>query len=130
MRRHPGAESPLPTLLADDHHASDHGKTSALVVACTAMLCLALSLRLVLVCVVNRKIRLRRHHQQARHRHRLKLLQHALDVSVYIVLWYGISIGMTLFNKWFLRVWADGGYPFATTMTCLNMCSSACSLAS
>ncbi|GMF33470.1 unnamed protein product [Phytophthora lilii] len=28
---------------------------------------------------------------------------------------------MTLFNKWFLRVWAGGGYPFATTMTCINM---------
>ncbi|DAZ98664.1 TPA: hypothetical protein N0F65_008790 [Lagenidium giganteum] len=27
---------------------------------------------------------------------------------------------MTLFNKWFLRVW-EGGYPFATTMTCINI---------
>ncbi|CAI5714818.1 unnamed protein product [Peronospora destructor] len=46
---------------------------------------------------------------------------HALDVSLFVILWYAISIGMTLFNKWFLRVWAGSGYPFATSMTCINM---------
>lgn len=111
-----GDVSPMPTLAA---LASD-SKTSALVATCSFMLSVALSLRLLAMYVARR-----------RRRKRLRLFPgltlpvpvvlHALDVSVYVVLWYAVSIGMTLFNKWFLRVWAGGGYPFATTMTCINM---------
>lgn len=98
--------------------AANGDKTTALVLTCSVMLSIALVLRL---CAM--------HMQRSKHKARrvccgvvhFKTVLHALDVSVYVVLWYAISIGMTLFNKWFLRVWADGGYPFATTMTCLNM---------
>ncbi|KAJ0393269.1 hypothetical protein P43SY_001088 [Pythium insidiosum] len=98
---------------------SNEDKTTALVATCSAMLGLALVLRLAVVVCSQRQF-----HQRNGRRvcgWQLKAVLHALDVSVYIVLWYAISIGMTLFNKWFLRVWADGGYPFSTTMTCINM---------
>lgn len=98
--------------------ASHEDQTTALVVTCSVMLSVALLLRLAA-----------HHMQRSKHKARrvcggrlhFKTALHALDVSVYVVLWYAISIGMTLFNKWFLRVWADGGYPFSTTMTCINM---------
>lgn len=98
--------------------ATHEDQTTALVVTCSVMLSVALLLRVTA-----------HHMQRSKHKSRrvcggqfhFKTALHALDVSVYIVLWYAISIGMTLFNKWFLRVWADGGYPFSTTMTCINM---------
>ncbi|GLE00878.1 hypothetical protein PINS_up009675 [Pythium insidiosum] len=98
---------------------SNEDKTTALVATCSAMLGLAVVLRLAVVVCSQRQF-----HQRNGRRvcgWQLKAVLHALDVSVYIVLWYAISIGMTLFNKWFLRVWADGGFPFSTTMTCINM---------
>ncbi|KAF1317841.1 Drug/metabolite transporter, partial [Globisporangium splendens] len=112
----PVAPSIVPTTAAN----ANDDKTTALVVTCSLMLSLALLLRLATVHMQRRT-----HSSKSRRvcggRFHFKTVLHALDVSVYIVLWYAISIGMTLFNKWFLRVWADGGYPFATTMTCINM---------
>ncbi|KAK1937885.1 Solute carrier family 35 member C2 [Phytophthora citrophthora] len=116
---------PLPTLAASALAAkeSNEDKTAALVATCSFMLSLATGLRLLGFYLAKTR----------RRRKRLRLLPgldvfvpfpvalHALDVSVFVVLWYAVSIGMTLFNKWFLRVWAGGGYPFATTMTCINM---------
>ncbi|KAG7379506.1 hypothetical protein PHYPSEUDO_008516 [Phytophthora pseudosyringae] len=110
---------PLPTLAASAL-ASNDDKTAALVATCSFMLSLALGLRLLGWYLAKTR----------RRRKRVRVLGlfvpfpvalHALDVSVFVVLWYAVSIGMTLFNKWFLRVWAGGGYPFATTMTCINM---------
>lgn len=110
----------LPSLRQD---GSNDDKTAALVATCSFMLSLALGLRLLGMYLAKTR----------RRRKRLRLVPifglfvpfraalHALDVSVFVVLWYAVSIGMTLFNKWFLRVWAGGGYPFATTMTCINM---------
>ncbi|TMW62096.1 hypothetical protein Poli38472_009589 [Pythium oligandrum] len=107
---------------APDVAAANQDKTVALVGTCSAMLSVALALRTLSVCWLQRKALERRQRGQLRICGLpVKTVQHAVDVSVFIVLWYGISIGMTLFNKWFLRVWADGGYPFATTMTCINM---------
>ncbi|KAG7394112.1 hypothetical protein PHYBOEH_005667 [Phytophthora boehmeriae] len=112
---------PMPTLAALALSGNDD-KTAALVATCSFMLSVALGLRLLALYVA-----------RSRRRKRLRVFPplglslpvpvalHALDVSVYVVLWYAVSIGMTLFNKWFLRVWAGGGYPFATTMTCINM---------
>ncbi|KAL4147084.1 hypothetical protein PRNP1_010840 [Phytophthora ramorum] len=114
---------PLPTLAALALAGANSDKTAALVATCSFMLSLALGLRLLGLYLARTR----------RRRKRLGLLPglglsvpfpvalHALDVSVFVVLWYAVSIGMTLFNKWFLRVWAGGGYPFATTMTCINM---------
>ncbi|ETI53598.1 hypothetical protein F442_03489 [Phytophthora nicotianae P10297] len=117
---------PLPTLAAlalESKDGSNEDKTAALVATCSFMLSLALGLRLLGFYLAKTR----------RRRKRLRPLPglgvfvpfpaalHALDVSVFVVLWYAVSIGMTLFNKWFLRVWAGGGYPFATTMTCINM---------
>ena len=45
---------------------------------------------------------------------------HSMDVAAFLVSWYAISIGMTMFNKWFLKHW-QGGYPFAITMSCIHM---------
>ncbi|OQS07209.1 Drug/Metabolite Transporter (DMT) Superfamily [Thraustotheca clavata] len=45
---------------------------------------------------------------------------HLLDVAVYVLAWYAMSIGMTLFLKWFLKVW-EGGFPFILTMGCVHM---------
>uniref|UniRef100_M4BW73 Sugar phosphate transporter domain-containing protein n=1 Tax=Hyaloperonospora arabidopsidis (strain Emoy2) TaxID=559515 RepID=M4BW73_HYAAE len=118
---------PLPTLAALALAAQDANddKTAALAATCSFMLSLALGLRLLGLYLA----------QTRRRRKRLQLCPglfsglslpfpvalYALDVGVFVVLWYAVSIGMTLFNKWFLRVWAGGGYPFATTMTCINM---------
>lgn len=99
---------------------ANEDKTTALVVTCSVMLSVALLLRLAAVHM-QRSTHTSKSRRVCGGRFHFKTVLHALDVSVYIVLWYAISIGMTLFNKWFLRVWADGGYPFATTMTCLNM---------
>ena len=117
---------PLPTVAALALAAKDANddNTFALVATCSSMLSLALGLRLLGLYLA----------QSRRRRKRLQLcpglsglslpfpvVLYALDVSVFVVLWYAVSIDMTLFNKWFLRVWAGGGYPFATTMTCVNM---------
>ena len=117
---------PLPTVAALALAAKDANddNTFALVATCSSMLSLALGLRLLGLYLA----------QSRRRRKRLQLcpglsglslpfpvVLYALDVSVFVVIWYALSIGMTLFNKWFLRVWAGGGYPFATTMTCINM---------
>jgi solute carrier family 35 protein C2 len=113
--------SPSASAAASRQLANDE-KTAALVATCTAMLSLALLLRLAAVYLLRLKLsRGRRVALLGLMRVNLGVLLHSLDVSVYVVLWYAVSIGMTLFNKWFLRVWADGGYPFATTMTCVNM---------
>ncbi|KAE9086448.1 hypothetical protein PF010_g20078 [Phytophthora fragariae] len=114
-----GTSGSMPALAAK----ANEDKTVALVATCSFMLSLALGLRLLGWYLAKTR----------RRRKRLQLVPgldlylpfpvalHALDVSVFVVLWYAVSIGMTLFNKWFLRVWAGGGYPFATTMTCINM---------
>ena len=47
-------------------------------------------------------------------------LVQAIDVSAYFVTWYSISIGMTMFNKYFLKHW-EGGYPFVITMSSIHM---------
>ncbi|POM77131.1 Drug/Metabolite Transporter (DMT) Superfamily [Phytophthora palmivora] len=118
-----GGSGPLPTLAALAQDAKNDDKTAALVATCSFMLSLALGLRFLGFYLAKTR----------RRRKRLRLVPgldvsmpfpvalHALDVSVFVVLWYAVSIGMTLFNKWFLRVWAGGGYPFATTMTCINI---------
>ncbi|KAG6622850.1 Drug/Metabolite Transporter (DMT) Superfamily [Phytophthora cinnamomi] len=120
-----GLRAPMPLASLAAKKASNDDKTAALVATCSFMLSLALGLRLLGWYLAKTRRR--------RKRLRLRLLPglglfvpfpvalHALDVSVFVVLWYAVSIGMTLFNKWFLRVWAGGGYPFATTMTCINM---------
>jgi solute carrier family 35, member C2 len=46
---------------------------------------------------------------------------YAVQVVVCMVLATGASAAMTLYLKWFLRVWSDGGFPFATTVTCASM---------
>jgi solute carrier family 35 protein C2 len=97
-------------------------KTHALIITCSFMLSIALLLRL---CMAYFK---RLHQKGIVNTRVLYVFQvstqfcvHVFDISVYIILWYAISIGMTLFNKWFLRIWANGGYPFSSTMTCINM---------
>ncbi|CEG42426.1 tpt-domain-containing protein [Plasmopara halstedii] len=114
---------PLPPLTLASQDGSNEDKTVALVATCSFMISLALGFRLLGMYLAKTRQR----------RKRLRLVPgfgiyvpfpvalHALDVSVFVVLWYAVSIGMTLFNKWFLRVWAGSGYPFATTMTCINM---------
>ncbi|TYZ65828.1 hypothetical protein PybrP1_001555 [[Pythium] brassicae (nom. inval.)] len=87
-------------------------QTVALVATCSGMLLLALALH-----ACGRHVRGRRASASVPP----SRLPQALDVGALVVLWYAISIGMTLFNKWFLRVFAGGGFPFATTMTCANM---------
>lgn len=105
----PAARPTAPALaLADVAAAPAAEQTAALVATSSAMLLLALALH-----ISARHVR--------RRRSPLGRLPQALDVGALVVLWYAISIGMTLFNKWFLRVFAGGGFPFATTMTCANM---------
>ncbi|RLN14723.1 hypothetical protein BBJ28_00015664 [Nothophytophthora sp. Chile5] len=108
-------------LAASASGAANEDKTAALVATCSAMLSLALALRLLALYLERSRLRRGRRLRVLGLTLRVPMTLHALDVSVYVVLWYAVSIGMTLFNKWFLRVWADGGYPFATTMTCVNM---------
>lgn len=105
------------SILESKHGDDDasHRKTMTLIGTCSSMLIMSLCFRVVFLWLK----------QQQRRRQmicgiRVRTFLHMLDVGVYLVLWYGISIGMTLFNKWFLRIW-EGGYPFATTMTCINM---------
>lgn len=100
------------------HNGMDH-QTWALVATCTGMLSVALGLWLLTRYLAKRQRQ--SPGGQACGGVPWKRVIYAMDVSVYIVIWYAISIGMTLFNKWFLRVWTGSGYPFATTMTCLNM---------
>ncbi|KAH9083019.1 hypothetical protein Ae201684P_013922 [Aphanomyces euteiches] len=45
---------------------------------------------------------------------------HGLDVAMYILAWYAMSITMTLFNKWFIKVWR-GGFSFVFTIGCVHM---------
>ncbi|KAF0689098.1 Aste57867_19370 [Aphanomyces stellatus] len=45
---------------------------------------------------------------------------HLLDVAMYILGWYAMSISMTLFNKWFVKVW-HGGFHFTFSMGCIHM---------
>ncbi|ETW05584.1 hypothetical protein H310_03328 [Aphanomyces invadans] len=47
-------------------------------------------------------------------------LIHLLDVAICILGWYAMSISMTLFNKWFVKVW-HGGFPFVFTMGAIHM---------
>lgn len=34
---------------------------------------------------------------------------------------YAISVGFTLFNKWFLNLWRGGGLPFPVGITAVHM---------
>ncbi|OQR81075.1 Drug/Metabolite Transporter (DMT) Superfamily [Achlya hypogyna] len=45
---------------------------------------------------------------------------HLIEVAVYVLAWYSMSIGMTLFLKWFLKVW-QGGFPYVLTMGTVHM---------
>ncbi|RHY44824.1 hypothetical protein DYB26_000939 [Aphanomyces astaci] len=47
-------------------------------------------------------------------------VMHLLDVAICILGWYAMSISMTLFNKWFVKVW-HGGFPFVFTMGAIHM---------
>ena len=47
-------------------------------------------------------------------------LVQTIDVCAYFVTWYSISIGMTMFNKYFLNHW-EKGYPFVITMSSIHM---------
>ncbi|CAI5742496.1 unnamed protein product [Hyaloperonospora brassicae] len=117
---------PLPTVAALALAAQDANddKTFALVATCSFVLSLARGLRLLGLYLAQSRRR-RECLQLCPGRSGLSLplpvVLYAIDVSVFVVLWYAVSIGMTLFNKWFLRAWAGGGYPFATTMACINM---------
>lgn len=111
--------APAALALVDAEAAAE--QTAALAATCSAMLALALLLH-----VLSRRVTRSSQSPAAstggsRRKVSRVPLQHALDVGSLVVLWYAISIGMTLFNKWFLRVFAGGGFPFATTMTCANM---------
>ena len=44
--------------------------------------------------------------------HTLTTLQ--ADVSTFVFLWYGVSVTLVLFNKYFLNYW-HGGFPFPVT---------------
>lgn len=44
----------------------------------------------------------------------------ALDAGKYILLWYAISISMTMYNKWYLTVWR-GGFSFPVSVSCIHM---------
>ncbi|RHY36120.1 hypothetical protein DYB30_010910 [Aphanomyces astaci] len=47
-------------------------------------------------------------------------VMHLLDVAICILGWYAMSISMTLFNKWFVKVW-HGGFPFVFTMGAIHI---------
>jgi hypothetical protein len=43
-----------------------------------------------------------------------------IDAGRYILLWYAISISMTMYNKWYLTVWR-GGFSFPVTISTVHM---------
>ena len=44
-----------------------------------------------------------------------------LTIIKYFMLWYLISISLTLYIKWFLKEWKTTGFPFPITMTTVHM---------
>ena len=59
--------------------------------------------------------------EPAIHSSQIHRVAHSLDIVAYIVLWYGISIGMTMFMKWFYNQWHVTGFPFPITTTACHM---------
>jgi len=45
---------------------------------------------------------------------------HLTEVIAYVFTWYGISLALTMFNKWFL-VYFNGGFPFPLTASAFHM---------
>ena len=43
-----------------------------------------------------------------------------VEIMGYVFMWYGISVGFTIFNKWFLNDWR-GGFKFPVGATMIHM---------
>ncbi|EQC30777.1 hypothetical protein SDRG_11538 [Saprolegnia diclina VS20] len=83
---------------------------------CMGLSLLALSLMGAKALLLKRGVTLKQPSQIEAMAHRV----HLIEVAVYILAWYSMSIGMTLFLKWFLKVW-QGGFPYVLTMGTVHM---------
>ena len=54
-------------------------------------------------------------------RHPLHRHLRSVRIAQYVLSWYMISIGFTLYNKYVLRYWRGSGFPFPLFVTWLHM---------
>jgi len=45
---------------------------------------------------------------------------YTFEIAAYVFTWYGVSLSLTMFNKWFL-VYFNGGFPFPITASAVHM---------